>query len=798
MATRGQQNRPGDDIDYQSANSVTAEDPNGSVGGPYDRTEGGSGDDSAQAQGKRPATAGVRKPYDRSSADIAPGEDPPSRQAGVGDSAKDSEEGQIKSIKDRESWLIQRAHEIYTSSTDYLDANITNQWETNLAHFHSQHAPDTVYRRLGFKRSRLFRPKTRSNLKTQESSLATAVFSTQEVVDIQPQNPKDDMQRLAAPINKYILEWRLEHQIPWFQTVQGAYQDTKNYGLCITHQYWDYHEDTDIVPALDEAGQLIFGEGDDGERVPMGEERTRIRRDKLQIDNIAPENFRFDPMCDWRDPVGSSPFLVYMMPMYAGEALEMMEKVDPKTNHPTWKTHTLGAILGTRRQDYDRTRQAREGRERIDPADEQHGNSFTTVWAHMNIIRINGEDIVYWTMGTEILLTDAIPLRDLYPELDEGERPFVVGFSTIETHRNYPAGDVEQSAGLQKEINSIANQRMDNVKLVLNKRYHIRRGSQVDLDALVRNVPGGGVMMNDPEKDVKVLDTPDVTGSSYQEHDRLSVEFDELVGNMSQGSVMSNRSLNETVGGMAMMGQSANAVSDYSIRIFMETWMQPVLRQLVRLIQHYETDEVVLALAASQQDLFIRFGLNEITDSMLKQNLFVRINVGMGNTDPVRRVERLVMGLKETASLPGMMGRLKSTAVTDEIFGSLGYRDASRFYMDDEEFAKDQEENPPKPDPEIALKQDELRIREEDNQLRNTRELQKLDDILELGYAKLALDKEIKLQDVYAKLGIEGNRIRANRESETRRDKTQRDTAALAAAQKSEEIGQKRAAGGGT
>src|SRR5690606_10318347 len=164
-------------------------------------------------------------------------------------------------------------------------------------------------------------------------------------------------------------------------------------------------------------------------------------------------------------------------------------------------------------------------------------------------VKTNGEDIAYWTLGTDLLLTEPRLLRELYPWLREGERPFVIGTSTIETHRNYPDGDVGQGAPLQEELNAVVNQRMDNVKLVLNKRYHVRRGSQTDLDALMRNVPGGGVMMNDPEKDVKVISTEDVTASSYQEQDRIMLEFDNLVGSMSQPGIAANTQASNSVGG---------------------------------------------------------------------------------------------------------------------------------------------------------------------------------------------------------------------------------------------------------
>ena len=299
----------------------------------------------------------------------------------------------------------------------------------------------------------------------------------------------------------------------------------------------------------------------------------------------------------------------------------------------------------------------------------------------MNVVKVNGDDILYWTMGTELLLTDPILMTEAFPHLDEGERPFTVGFSTIEAFRNYPAGDVEQSGSLQVEINTVANQRLDNVKLVLNKRYYVKRGSQVDLDALIRNVPGGGVMMNDPENDVKTVETKDITSSSYQEQDRLGTEMDELVGAFSQQSVQqtANRKGGETAGGMDTMKSGAGAVQDYGIKIFVETWVEPTLRQLVKLVQMYETDVHILALAGKQAEAWQRFGTDEATDIILRQDLTVRVNVGMGNTDPQTRIGKLLFGIESTAKLPKMAAKLKSDEVATEIFGMLGYRDAKRF-----------------------------------------------------------------------------------------------------------------------
>ena len=700
-------------------------------------------------------------PYRRIPQDLPPGESPSGDRSGHAMMVDDeSYEGDSDEISSDEQ-LIQTAQTIYRASTDYMDSNITTVWEKNLAHFNNEHAPSTKFRSQSYKRSRVFRPKTRSMTKSSEAARTNAMFSTLDVLDIQPEDPTNDIQIASAAINKEILQYRLDRKMKWYQTVIGAYQSTQVYGLCISMQRWDYHVDTDVQPAMDEGGNYIVDE--DG--ALMGFETQKVRKDDLICDLIAPENFRFDPMCDWRDPCGTSPYLIYMMPIYAIDALEKMEQLDDKTGQPVWRKHPLGDLLATRKRWYDRTRQAREGRDRIDPADDQASSAYTTLWAHMNIVNVNGDDMLFWTMGTDLVLTDPVPLREAFPHLREGERPFTVGFSTIEAFRNYPAGDVEQASGLQEEINEVANQRLDNVKLVLNKRYYVRRGSQVDLDALIRNVPGGGVMMNDPERDVQTVDTRDVTGSSYQEQDRLSVELDELVGSFSQTSVQSNRNLNETVGGMEAMQSGAGAVRDYGLRIFFETWVEPTLRQLVRLEQYYESDNVILSLASKKAGLYQKFGLDTITDDLLIQELTVRVNVGMGNTDPQKRVEKLMYATKNAASLPGMAMRMKSSEVADEIYGSLGYKDASRFFRDDEEQQQYIKENPPKEDPEIQLKKMELEKNKEDNAMRHQREVMRLEMDAELGFAKLALEKDLKLSELYQRLGLERMKDRTARQA---------------------------------
>ena len=132
----------------------------------------------------------------------------------------------------------------------------------------------------------------------------------------------------------------------------------------------------------------------------------------------------------------------------------------------------------------------------------------------------------------------------------------VSGNIEVETDRVYPSSAVSLISGLQKGLNELKNQRIDNVRQVLNRRYLYRAGSQVDVRALSKNIPGGLIGISAPgalDSHVTPLATPDVTNSSYQEEDRINLAFDDLSGSMAGSTVNSNRRMNETVGGMEMM-----------------------------------------------------------------------------------------------------------------------------------------------------------------------------------------------------------------------------------------------------
>ena len=170
-------------------------------------------------------------------------------------------------------------------------------------------------------------------------------------------------------------------------------------------------------------------------------------------------------------------------------------------------------ILQAVRSYSDSTRPTREGSKRTDSKDQITTlTDFTIVWIRKNIVEWGGQDWLYHTLGTTRLLSNPVLLSQVYRH---GKRPYVMGFCALEAHRLYPGGVGRLTRDIQAEINENANQRSDNVKFAMNKRYFVKRGKRVDLRSLVRNIPSSVTLMDDPEKDVQVQETQDATSSVY-------------------------------------------------------------------------------------------------------------------------------------------------------------------------------------------------------------------------------------------------------------------------------------------
>ena len=535
--------------------------------------------------------------------------------------------------------VLQMARQCLSDSESYLDTSHRRQIEHNIANYQSRHPAGSKYYSPAYKhRTNRFQPKTKASSLRRDAAISYAFFSTSNATAVSAVNKGDKMQAASAALHHKLLEERLSMTgtVKWYQKVIGASQDAFTQGVCISCQYWDYRVDAD--------GDVV--------------------KDTPAVRLIPVENLRWSPAADWADPINDSEYLIEIIPM-------SIAKVKNKMMTGEW-LECSDSQISAARVPYDSTTAAREHKE----ASSREADSYLphqTAYVHRMIVREQNTDWVFYMLGTEHLLTQPTRLKDTMPN-GKAMRNYVLGTMSVESHKSIPQAPAEWLNSLQANINDIVNSRQDNINLAIHKRFFVKRSGRVDLPALLRNVPGGSVMVND-HTDVREMDVRDVTASSYKEQEMMNAAFDEIGGGFNPSSVSTNRAMNETVGGMELMAADANALTEHGVKQFAVTWAAPVLQQLLELQQAYEDNPDAITTAANEANMQ-EMGVTEITDQLLRMPVKLTVNIGIDATNPGKSVDRLMSGVQIGAQV-GV--QFDGEEIYKEVMGKLGYDDGSRF-----------------------------------------------------------------------------------------------------------------------
>ena len=577
-------------------------------------------------------------------------------QGGGGDGGdEEPPDGDDEDDEDEEQpdWQA-RAKAAYRTSTDFMDSNFRKPLEDSLRAFNNQHPQDSKYNTETFrKRSHLYRPKIRSINRKNEAALCAALFSNLDLIECSAVNPSKVDSIVGAEAMQALLQQRLSVTMPWFQFAMGSIQDAQVQGVVICHSFWKYQ-----------------GAG-------KGHEYA-VKKDQPCQELIALENFRFDPCSAWYDVVGTSPYLIHIIPMYIGAVKERMRFPDPKGRK--WKLLEDDEIAACVVNDDESTRAARNNFSQDPTQQAREVTDYDIVWVQRHIHKWRGEDYEFYMLGDKWMLTKPEPLVD---NVWFGERPYVVGTCAIETHKPIPTSLNNLLRPLADEANDLQNQASDNMKFILNKRWLVKRGQNVDTAGMARNIPGGVTMVNDVEKDVKEISWADLPASVQAEKQRNDADFDSLGGNFSPMQIAQTRTPRESFRTVNAVQSPAMMMTEYTLMTLVQTFLLPVLRQLVLLEQYYETDEVLLATAGEKAKLLERFNVAKLTNEMLTSKMSVNVNIGMGATDPTMKQQRLAACLQQIQALSAKpVPGLDLKEVFKELFALAGYRDGMRFLQE--------------------------------------------------------------------------------------------------------------------
>lgn len=575
--------------------------------------------------------------------------------------------------------FLQMVREAESQASLYMNQVNKRAWSQVYRAFHNQHFTGSKYTSDDFaNRSKLFVPQTRKAVRKDLAAVAASLFGSIDAVSVMPGNESDPMQRGSAAVIQELVNYRTDRasgkaSIPWFHVALGARQDSVLTGICCSKQSWKLELKRSSTETV---------KGEDGEERERDVWTPFIDRPDSQL--IPPENFVIDPAADWTNPAQNAAYFIIKWPMRIDEIRRKQK--DPRQ---PWNALTESQLRGGSGErgkfDMQAIRRAREqGLDRL--GDEQQSDrNFDLIWVYETYIRTAGEDWTFLSVGDQYMLTDPRPVSEVYPE-QFGERPLVLGYGSFEAHRIFPMSNAASWQPLQMEMNDIRNLTLDAVKQNVMPVTKVVRGRQVDLEQLKRRGQGSSIMVTNKD-DVTWERPPDVPASTQAMKQALDIDFDDLAGQQNYGTVENNNALGKTLGGLKLAAGAANAVQEFDIRIWIETWCEPVLAQIVRLEQFYESDPVILGIAGQKAKLMQKYGVNAIDNELLENQVTLRVNIGLGAGDPQQRLAKFNSAVQVALPLlekdPDFVSgkkQINGDAVMEEVFGAAGYRDGgSRF-----------------------------------------------------------------------------------------------------------------------
>lgn len=581
--------------------------------------------------------------------------------------------------KPSDTTFLQMVREAESQASLYMNQVNKKAWSQVYRAFHNQHFVGSKYSHDDYaNRSKLFVPQTRKAVRKDLAAVAASLFGSIDAVSVLPGNEADMMQRGSAAVIQELVNYRTDRasgkaSIPWFHVALGARQDSVLTGICLSKQSWKLELKRSSSETVD---------GEDGEQRERDVWTPHIDRPDSQL--IPPENFVIDPAAEWTNPAQNAAYVIIKWPMRIDEIRRKQK--DPRQ---PWNNLTESQLRGGSGErgkfDMQAIRRAREqGLDRL--GDEQQSDrNFDLIWVYETYIRTAGEDWTFLSVSDQYMLTDPRPVAEVYPE-QFGERPLVLGYGSFEAHRIFPMSNAASWQPLQLEMNDLRNLTLDAVKQNVMPVTKVVRGRQVDLDQLKRRGQGSAIMVTSKD-DVTWERPPDVPSSTQAMKQALDIDFDDLAGQQNYGTVENNNALGKTLGGLKLAAGAANAVQEFDIRIWIETWCEPVLAQIVRLEQFYESDPTILGIAGQKAKLMQKYGVNAIDNELLENQVTLRVNIGLGAGDPQQRLAKFNSAVQVALPLlekdPDFLSgkkQINGDAVMEEVFGAAGYRDGgSRF-----------------------------------------------------------------------------------------------------------------------
>jgi hypothetical protein len=251
-----------------------------------------------------------------------------------------------------------------------------------------------------------------------------------------------------------------------------------------------------------------------------------------------------------------------------------------------------------------------------------------------------------------------------------GEKPYAMWPDYMQEGEIWGIGEVEAIEGLQDLVNAMYNQRIDNVRLGMDKMVVVNtKAIEEERDLVWR--PGGVIRtVGDflPEEAVQVLELGDVTASAFQEADRLEalIERTTGIGGYQLGQVEEGQ--NRTATGVSLITEAGTTKFAMKVQLMEEVGLTRVARQWGAIIQQFTDEErAVRTMGPAGQWLF-----PTLTPEGIQGNIDFKIDVASTTqTETVAKEQAMMLFQTLAPALPQGMPKLAQDLL--EAFGKKDF-----------------------------------------------------------------------------------------------------------------------------